>query len=241
MMLYYSNLQFTNATQLNDPFDCHQGLIDFSKATPERCRRYAGNTEIAIEFESHNYVRNRERAWICSLSKVHDSILMWSYYNGHRGICVGLNVEKIREQINYMAGMNVFNDCFDVQYRDVIDKPDYFQRENQDFFFYQMLTKAKCWEHEQEVRMFILDPSPWHQALLPHQQTDKKRIFDGKEIRTFPPISGDCFEALYLGIKIGEKEKKGLIKFARKLNPDIKVYQMQVNPDAFRLDSVEIT
>ena len=29
MMLYYSDLQFTNATQLNDPFDCHPSLIDF--------------------------------------------------------------------------------------------------------------------------------------------------------------------------------------------------------------------
>lgn len=27
MMLHYSNLQFTNATQLNDPFDCHPSLI----------------------------------------------------------------------------------------------------------------------------------------------------------------------------------------------------------------------
>lgn len=29
MMLHYGNLQFTNATQLNDPFDCHPSLIDF--------------------------------------------------------------------------------------------------------------------------------------------------------------------------------------------------------------------
>ena len=34
MMLHYSNLQFTNATQLNDPFDCHPSLIDFSE---KRC------------------------------------------------------------------------------------------------------------------------------------------------------------------------------------------------------------
>ena len=30
MMLHYGNLQFTNATRLNDPFDCHPSLIDFS-------------------------------------------------------------------------------------------------------------------------------------------------------------------------------------------------------------------
>ena len=32
MMLHYSNLQFTNATQLNDPFDCHPSLIDFERS-----------------------------------------------------------------------------------------------------------------------------------------------------------------------------------------------------------------
>ena len=35
MMLHYSNLQFTNATQLNDPFDCHPSLIDFSNVPKE--------------------------------------------------------------------------------------------------------------------------------------------------------------------------------------------------------------
>ena len=37
MMLHYSNLQFTNATQLNDPFDCHPSLIDFSNVPKEAC------------------------------------------------------------------------------------------------------------------------------------------------------------------------------------------------------------
>ena len=38
MMLYYSDLQYTNATQFNDPFDSHPGLIDFSNVPPERCK-----------------------------------------------------------------------------------------------------------------------------------------------------------------------------------------------------------
>lgn len=29
-MLHNSNLQFTNSTRLNDPFDCHPSLFDFS-------------------------------------------------------------------------------------------------------------------------------------------------------------------------------------------------------------------
>jgi hypothetical protein len=30
MMIGNKNLQFTNASQLNDPFDCHPNLVDFS-------------------------------------------------------------------------------------------------------------------------------------------------------------------------------------------------------------------
>ena len=37
-MLYNGNLQFTNAHYLNDPFDCHPSLIDFSRLTPEQAK-----------------------------------------------------------------------------------------------------------------------------------------------------------------------------------------------------------
>ena len=35
-MLENSNIQFTNATKLNDPFDCHPSLIDFSQVPAEK-------------------------------------------------------------------------------------------------------------------------------------------------------------------------------------------------------------
>mgnify|MGYP000566704071 CR=1 FL=1 len=41
MMLYYSDLQYTNATQFNDPFDSHPGLIDFSNVPPEKCKGWS--------------------------------------------------------------------------------------------------------------------------------------------------------------------------------------------------------
>ena len=78
MMLHYSNLQFTNATQLNDPFDCHPSLIDFSNVPKEACGGWT--PEIIEELRRDPFRRTREEVWICSLSKIHDSILMWSYY-----------------------------------------------------------------------------------------------------------------------------------------------------------------
>ena len=37
-MLHNCNIQFTNATKLNDPFDCHPSLIDFSQVSAGRTR-----------------------------------------------------------------------------------------------------------------------------------------------------------------------------------------------------------
>ena len=78
MMLHNSNLQFTNATRLNDPFDCHPALFDFSNA-PE----YPHNRppkDFFVEKGKIDKENIRNNAWICSLSKIHDSLLMWSYY-----------------------------------------------------------------------------------------------------------------------------------------------------------------
>ena len=153
MMLYYSDLQFTNVTQLNDPFDCHPSLIDFSNVPKEA---YGGWTpEIIEELRRDPFRRTREEAWICSLSKIYDSILMWSYYSKHKGICIGLDMEKVRKYLSRMYG-NVMIGCseVEVQYKDIVEKPDYF-RDAKDFFHYQISTKVKAWEHEQEVRLFI--------------------------------------------------------------------------------------
>ena len=105
MMLHYGNLQFTNATQLNDPFDC---IIEELRRDPFR--------------------RTREEAWICSLSKIYDSILMWSYYSKHKGICIGLDMEKVRKYLSRIYG-NVMIGCseVEVQYKDIVEKPDYFR------------------------------------------------------------------------------------------------------------------
>lgn len=231
-MLANSDIQFTNATRLNDPFDCHPGLIDFSQIPPERAKWGQENT---ILLDSDPYRRNREEAWVCCLSKVHNSILMWSYYNGHKGVCIGLDIEKVKEHIHYMLGTMVDNSCYDVEYRDIIEKPDYYKNEV-DFFYYQMITKAKDWAHEREVRMFIFGP---HQLCLPYEPEDKNKVIDWKEVRAYPKISGDCFSAIYLGVNISKEHKNEITKIARHRNPNIKIYQMRVNPEAFKLDSEE--
>lgn len=231
MMLYYKTLMFTNATHLNDPFDCHPCLFDYSNV-PEEQRRVWGKDAI-IELEANRFERTRDKAYICSLSKVHDSLLMWSYYNKHKGICLGLDMEKTRPYLSRMWGLMMGCMELEVKYKDILEKPDYFSG-SEDFFYYQMTTKGMAWKHEQEVRLISYDPSPVYMKLLPGQ-TDKDGPIDWKTVRAFLEIGGDCFESIYLGVSIADREKAKIIDFGKRCNPSIKIYQMQIDPKAFRV------
>ena len=237
-MLNYSNLQFTNATRLNDPFDCHPSLIDFSQVPPEKTQVWDKEDVIAVE--SNHYELLRDKAWVCSLSKLHDSLLMWSYYGNHKGVCIGIDMEKADQYLSRIH-CNVFIGAFDmeVQYKDIIEKPDYFH-DAKDYYRYQLSTKAKAWEHEREVRLILIDPSlAFIPMSLPYTPQEGETT-DWKEVRAYPKIGGECFESLYLGIKIDEADKEKIITIARKCNPNIKIYQMTIDPDAFRLKEEQI-
>lgn len=240
MMLHNSNLQFTNATRLNDPFDCHPALFDFSNAPvnehnwpPADFLKEKGITDME---------NLRNSAWICSLSKIHDSVPMWAYYGNHKGVCIGLNMDKTRKYLSkiqcsiYIGAMEM-----EVQYKDVVEKPDYFHGAR-GYLHYLFFTKAKDWGHEQEVRLLLIDPIPaWNNSNpffapmgLPYKPK-RKEVVDWKEMRAYPLLGSECYESLYLGLKMGKDEKEMIIEEARKCNPDIQIYQMTIDPNAFRL------
>ena len=64
----------------------------------------------------------------------------------------------------------------------------------------------------------------------------KGKTYDWKIKRVYPVLGGECFEAIYLGAMMSDEDKRKIMKLARKLNPDIKIHQMTINPDAFKLD-----
>lgn len=185
----------------------------------------------------------RNKTWICSLSKIHDSLLMWSYYGNHRGVCVGLDMEKAQTYLSrIMCSVFIGAMEMEVQYREIIEKPDYFH-DAKDFFRYQLSTKAKAWEHEQEVRLLLIDPTPagtqTHPCFapmgLPYKPKDENEVIDWKEVRAYPKIGGECFASVYLGINIDKEDKEKLIRVARICNPEIKIYQMTTDLEAFKL------
>ena len=69
-MIGNQNLQFTNASQLNDPFDCHQKLIDYSNV-PDIIAKDPIRKEWEQEIEENDAFNRRNDTWLCSLSKIY--------------------------------------------------------------------------------------------------------------------------------------------------------------------------
>lgn len=228
-MLENHNLQFTNATQLNDPFDCHPSLIDYSYACTREAKVWG--KELVEEVETSHANNRRNDSWICSLSKNYNSLLMWSYYGSHKGICIGLDREKTKACLSTIT-QSIYIGAIEmeVQYKDIVEKPDYF-RDRLDFLKYQLSTKAKDWAHEQEVRFLLIEP--WSSS-VPHHPA----FVDYAGTHVFHDLSPECFESLYFGVKVEERKRKEIIKVAKKLNPIIKIYQMIIDSEAFRLKAV---
>lgn len=70
-------------------------------------------------------------------------------------------------------------------------------------------------------------------ALLPHQQDGNE--FDWKEVRSFIKIGPECFDSIYLGVNIDTTDNEKIIKLAKKVNPEIKIYQMIPDTNSFNL------
>ena len=240
-MIGNQKLQFTNASKLNDPFDCHPNLIDFSN-TPDSLTKGWIPQKWMEDKEKTDALNLRNDTWLCSLSKVNDSLLMWSHYCwNHSGVCIGLDLDKVMESVPPMFGtFNVEPFVLEIQYQDIIKRPNCYYSRSMDAWQYQWSTKAKEWEYEQEVRLVFKNPYPAYAALTPEQakRSDKGETLDWKEIHHYMPLKGDCFESIYFGVNIDPTEKDKIINFARtKLNPDIKLYQMQIDENAFRLNA----
>ena len=233
MMLQNSNIQFTNATKFNDPFDCHPDLFDFSDAPTNK---YNWPPADFISKMKANDMKNfREMTWICCLSKVCDSLLMWAYYNNHKGICIGLNTETVLKSCqDRFIGLMAPQHADEVKYRKVGDnKPNYFK--NRPSAYDLLITKADDWKHEQEFRLITQNPAWAHGHYDVPREFYDEEIVDGKEMRYYPKISKDCFEEVYLGVNMLPRKKAQIIDLARNLNPSIRIYQIVLDTKAFKL------
>jgi hypothetical protein len=239
-MLKNRTLRFSNATKQNDPFDCHPNLIDHSSAADGAPTEEWGR--LMVFTEENKAENDRDNTWFCSLSKIKDSIPMWSYYGrNHTGVCIGLNIDKVLKNTPQLFGMTHLEPLVcEVQYKDILQRPS----GGYDLWYYQLTTKAQDWAHEQEVRLVMPYATRNYLAYTEELLEREKRgeiIHDREFPRDMPIRDGECLEAIYLGIEINKEKKIEIIQKIKAINPNIKLYQMSVDENAFRLKAIEIT
>jgi Protein of unknown function (DUF2971) len=181
-----ASIWFSAPIAFNDPFDCSLPVVDISRLTYSDFRRALEylkghrtlSTQLTAEmcpngiptqafrdvftrsvteiFAERRKVQLESRGVACFSAKSSD-IMMWSHYaDGHRGFC-----------LEFDSAIEPFSKALPVRYRedfpyinpvDVLVEPHTGDPENH-LLGAMVLTKAPCWNYEQEWRIMHMEPS----------------------------------------------------------------------------------
>lgn len=220
-MIENHNLRFTHASNLNDIDDCRPELLDYSNVPKHQLQGWIP-AEFLKKKRELDACKLYNNTWICSLSKTNDSMLLWAHYGqGHKGVCIGLNIDKIEKTCSpFTCGVSYLSlHRIEVQYKNITERPNGNCGEDA-FSFYQLETKDKKWDYEQEVRLVMNrcnDEAPYQDATL----------------------KPECFDSIYFGAKMDKQNQEELSQLVRKnLGSYINIYYMDY--DLFKLKALRV-
>lgn len=160
---------------------------------------------------------------IFCLSEKNDNLLMWAHYSdNHKGAVIKLKcltgdyALQAAQKVNYSYDMpkltveEITKDHFSYE-PFVINK----------IIKEMLLTKSIDWEHENEWRVILL-------KLDPNAEFDLRGI------------SAEEIEAIYLGCKMSDENKRKIITIIKEKLQHVKVYKAMKNDFQFKIDFVEL-
>lgn len=153
---------FAKPDSFNDPFDCNLSecktpsidealkyLKSLREYTPEHLNKITSLFQkepdklLSLVKETKQKVINNRG--ICSLSKKHNNILMWSHYaDNHKGIVVGLDLK---------SDLDFFLYPVNVSYQDNYTELNYF-KDPEESINATIRTKSSLWAYEEEIRIY---------------------------------------------------------------------------------------
>lgn len=164
VLINNNTIKFSSPEDFNDPFDCHEGFINFentpsfntldgiaknilgsnySKEVANRTNKLINNSKEKSLF----FRKVRDNYKVSCFSKKYDNILMWSHYaNKHNGICIGFDFP-----------IDVFPKDFilmPVIYKNTVSPFDMYADPHR-IILHWLTTKSFHWAYEQEVRAII--------------------------------------------------------------------------------------
>lgn len=149
-----------------------------------------------------------------------EEILRWSHYtNNHVGARIWIDMSKQKLPLQKEYPVTYQDDLVAVDNQKT-DDPNYMDLKYRE----SMVTKAKCWEYEGEVRSFI-----------------PEEIFITKEVSGhhlyFVPIQLNGILRIDFGIRFPEEESAQIIKdFRGKLDPEVQFYQAGCKQDKYEIE-----
>lgn len=222
-MLETEQLWFSRALTLNDPYDCYH-VSKFK----------ADYLDFSVELD---YNEIFQYTGVCSLTDNPLNFLMWSYYNQHMGICVGIDINIVKKVIGYHKTVNKYVELKKVKYQDelpllnpyaimpknyleVKDDPDHINNAQTAINNF-LSTKAKWWEHEKEYRLILRENPNYSEAPKPAKAQ----------------IAG-LIKEVYIGCKCKNEDIDLVIQIAQRQN--FPVYQLKLQSDNFGLETLQL-
>ncbi len=244
----------------NDPFDCDRELIDFNNSSldevlslnkaifePELIKKlyYSTNPDDKAELNDKlKYIAYNVlymHFGIFSMSSNYKSMVMWSYYNSHRGFCLKMNLKLLPD--NYLGP-------FPINYTSEFKPIDYSEL-RMFSFLYQSSIKAVCWEDESEWRLLFhsnralkvpcFDNPKSRNRIFSYDSKVVEEIilgfyfFDHCEIDT----KGSTKDSYFVNLKNNKKQKQEIIKYTLSRNIPISIINLK-NKTTSEIEKIHI-
>lgn len=173
--------------------------------------------------EINNKIEAFDSDRILYLSEKNDNLLMWAHYSdNHKGAVIKLKC--LHGDYALSAAQKVIY-SYDMPKLTIEDMTkDHFASEPfviKKIIKEMLLTKSIDWQHESEWRVFLLRQNP-----------DAEFDLRG--------ISAEEIEAVYLGCKMSDENKKAIITIIKEKLQHVKVYNAIKNDSQFKIDFAEL-
>ena len=218
----------------------NKGLRQLTNDSPARrlgeARRVArkiASTGISMDLPPEG----AESLGVLCLVKCANNLLMWSHYaSGHAGVAIGFRRKTA-------APFNLFSLALEVDYRNkkpvvdpIADSPDAKFRK-------AILTKARCWEPEQEWRLPAYGPKMDQASVSRCELSGLFRVESrvGEYLASggggdrWLRFADDDIVSVVLGARLGAKERRRAVDVIRQHFPDAKLLQSECAPDNYEV------
>lgn len=221
----------TDPKDFNDPYDCFYYVVINSGE-----ELGGGKLE-----EFKNNLRKLEPFGCYCLTENPDDLLMWSHYaDGHKGICIKYNVEKICDiqqdlfqvdynfQHEYKDFSHMFLHLYGLMH---IQGADESQKKEDSKKIIKILfaKKASNWEYEKEWRIlrYLDDPKT-------NKTTANIDITDSKRKKTINP--NEAIDSIILGARMDAQVKEIIIKYIKEKYPKIHLQQAKLSKEIYEIE-----